>query len=337
MRASRLPSGAYSYVVRYTDADGQRHIKRFTDIDRETAKSAAEAFKGSNRRTRASSGSFKWLMDKYIASREAHLSPATIRGYRNIQKRLLTDYPFFCELSVSSIRKEDVQDVLNGLTQSGSKPKTIRNFNGLISGVLRENDAVVGKITLPQKTARDINVPSKKDVICLIKAAYGTDLEIPIMLAAFGGLRRGEVCGLRMSDIDGNVIHVARDVVQGSDKKWHTKPPKTKASDRYIEFSEKSIERIKEAGLPDLNPHELTLRFGRLSRRLFPDKQITYHSLRHFCASYLHSQGIPDQYILQRIGWENDACLKTIYRHVLADQEKQFVKKTNRSFDSFLK
>lgn len=337
MKAERLPSGSYRYLVRYYDSDRKRHLKSFTDIDRETAKQKALEFKRQHQTAPRSSGSFGVLMDKYISTRVPHLSPATIRGYRNMEKRLQEDYPFFCQMPVAVMQKSDVQDVLNGLTRDGSKPKTIRNFSGLISGVLRENDISIGKVVLPQKTARNITVPEKDDVMELIKAAHGTDLEIPIMLAAFCGLRRGEVCALRMSDIEGNVIHVCRDMVPGPTGEWHIKPPKTRASDRYIECSDKVIARVHEVGkITDMNPRALSCRFRRFVRKTLPkEKVFRFHDLRHFCVSYMHSQGIPDTYIQKRCGFENDITLKAVYRHVLQDQEKRFIAKVNESFDSF--
>ena len=40
-------------------------------------------------------------------------------------------------------------------------------------------------------------------------------------------------------------------------------------------------------------------------------------------ASELHTLGIPDVYIMQRGGWEDDTTLKNVYRHVLVDREKE--------------
>jgi hypothetical protein len=43
-----------------------------------------------------------------------------------------------------------------------------------------------------------------------------------------------------------------------------------------------------------------------------------------YCIKFvLHTLGIPDVYIMQRGGWEDDTTLKNVYRHVLVDREKE--------------
>lgn len=344
MRATKLPSGAYRYLVSYYDADGKRHFKSFSDPDRETAKRLAKDFEHDHARTPVSSAAFGTCLEAYIASREALLSPSTIRGYLAIQKRLKNDYTKFYAAPLYSITRNEVQKVLNSLVDAGKKPKTIRNIHGLIVGVLKENGIHIAKTTLPPKQARKITVPDQKTLKTVLAAVKGTDLEIPVMLAAFAGLRRGEVCALQIEDIDyrKKIIHVSKDVVLGKDKEWNTKQPKTKASDRYINFKglEKVLNKIKKQGyVTEMDPGQLDYKFRGAMREALkdqPDKWFRFHDLRHFCASYLHSMGVPDAYIMQRCGWETDTVLKSIYRHTLADQEKKFAEIANENFKVFL-
>lgn len=337
MKADRLPSGAYRYRVWYYTADGKRHAKSFTDHDREAAKRAALTFETGARLTAPAPGTVGSAISAYISGREPLLSPSTIKAYKSMHERLKNDFSAFCGYAVSGITREEVQETLNALSESGSSPKTIRNYAGLITGALREKGVLLSGLVLPKKKMRDVTVPSEEIVREILALAENSELEIPIMLAAFAGLRRGEVCALKEEDIDFKecVIHVCRDIVQNSDRVWVEKPPKTKASDRYVELPKKSLARIKKMGLPDMTPQVLTRRFERfLIRHKIP--HFRFHDLRHFCASYMHAQGIPDAYIMQRCGWENDEVLKAIYRHTLADQDKRFVKQINTSFSSFL-
>lgn len=80
-------------------------------------------------------------------------------------------------------------------------------------------------ITLPKKKRPDMYIPSDNDVKRLIDASKGTDLEIPILLAAFGPIRRGEICALDSSHIKGNVVHVQLNMVRISDCEWIIKSP----------------------------------------------------------------------------------------------------------------
>lgn len=337
MKVEYLPSGNPRYVVNYYDAEGKRHKKSFTDVDREVAKQRALDFQNKHRKAPLSSGSFGVLLNRYIDDRRQNLSPSTIVSYENIKKRLQKDFPLFYSMPICNMSKRDIQDVVNSLSRSMS-PKTVRNYSGLISGVLRDNDVAFGFVSLPKKQARDVAVPSEDEVRSLIAASEGSCMYIPVLLGAFAGLRRGEVCALEMSDIDfkKKTIHVCRDVVLGSGGVWHVKPPKTIASDRFVELPAAAISAIRSAGvIYEENPRMLSYRFHKLCMNTL-GRSYRFHDLRHFCASWMHSLGVPDSYIMQRCGWQNDQVLKSIYRHTLSDQEKKFSDLTNSSFDSFL-
>ena len=339
MKAEKLPSGAWRYRIYYY-VGGERRSKSFTDIDRETARRAAVAFSRDHERHPVSSGSVGSMVEAYIAARSPHLSPATVVGYKNISRRLKAEHPFFYGAAAHTLRRADFQELINSLAASGASPKTIRNIAGLLSSSLSEQGIHMGPLALPKKTARNITVPTEEEVRALLAATAGTRMEIPVMLGAFGGLRRGEVCALRLDDVDfeAGVVHVCRDVVMGPNRRYIEKPPKTVASDRFIELPPEVIDRIRAAGIIyDENPRMLSYRFRRLCEDVFSGVRFRFHDLRHFCVSYLHALGVPDSYIQQRCGFQNDAVLRAVYRHTMADQDRRFIALANSSFSGMLK
>ena len=335
MKAEKLPSGSYRYTVYIgKDATGKKLYKKFTSKDKETAKRQAMQYAATNHRP--DSDSFSAALNRYIAQQSSALSPATIRGYANIQRQMERNYGHFCKLPLYGVTAADVQRIINALISSGMAPKTVRNYYGVITAVLNANDAKIGRITLPRKDDRDIQVPTKAEVKKIIAAVSGTDLEIPVLLASNAGLRRGEIAALQWDDFDfkKNTVRVSKDIVMGADNKWHTKPPKTKAGDRLSPVPKATMKRIKKIGrLPDLTPHELSQRFQRKMKAIGYPYHL--HTMRHFAASYLHSVGIPDAYIMRWLGWENDGILKKIYRHALNDQDKMFTSIANDAMDFF--
>jgi len=73
----------------------------------------------------------------------------------------------------------------------------------------------------------------------ILKAAggnQGTDLEIAVLLAAFGPLRRGEISALTDKNVEGRIIHVRDNMVKGPDNQWYIKQPKTDDSTRDVEM-----------------------------------------------------------------------------------------------------
>lgn len=118
-----------------------------------------------------------------------------------------------------------------------------------------------------------------------------------MLLAAFGPMRRGEICALTSDDISGNVVHVCKNMVITETKEWIIKAPKSYAGDRYIDypgFVAKKWGGI-EGRIVSLTPDTITNNFNRILKRA-GIKHFRFHDLRHYSASIQHALGIPDSY-----------------------------------------
>ena len=268
---------------------------------------------------------------EYVDNRKSILSPATVREYK---RAIRNDFKSIMDLKIQDITQEQIQVAINILASFNS-PKTIRNKHGLLSAVLSvyRPDFTL-RTSLPKKIRPNLNTPTDDDVRRLIGIVTDTDMEIPVLLAAFGPMRRGEICGLYKSDISGNTVHVCRSMVLSDDLKWVLKSPKSFAGDRYIDFPDFVIEKLMECNekIVKLNPAQISNRFRRIikNNQLHPFR---FHDLRHYCASIQHAIGIPDSYIMQRGGWGSDAVLKSVYRHTLENKENEMAKIANEHFE----
>lgn len=343
--AKKLPSGSwrcqvYSHTEELPQPDGtikkKRIYKSFTCDDpsakgkRKCEAEAAQWAADKEYRNSIPSMALGQAIEAYIAARESILSPCTVRDYRGIRKNSLAS---IMDIKLEDITQEQIQKAINIETQSLS-PKTVRNIHGLVSavlGVYRPDFAL--HTVLPKKVRPGIYVPSDSEIKRLMEFANGTEMELPILLAAFGPMRRGEICALEAQDIQGNVVHVCRNMVRTPDCKWIIKTPKSYAGDRYIEYPDFVAEKFKgktERIVP-LNPSSITDRFARMLRSA-KIPHFRFHDLRHYSASVQHAIGIPDAYIMQRGGWGNDGVLKNVYRHVMEEKEKEMNKKANDYF-----
>jgi integrase len=188
---------------------------------------------------------------------------------------------------------------------------------------------------LPKNIRPTLYIPSDEEVKHLIKCVAGTDLDLPILLAAFGPMRRGEICTLRSDNIKGNVVHVKENMVMTPSRVWEIKTPKSAAGDRFIEYPDFVAKKWAgiDGRITDLNPGMITNRFHRLLKREGMNN-FRFHDLRHYCASIQHAIGVPDAYIMERGGWGNDGVLKNVYRHALKEKSDQMSNKTNAYFTS---
>lgn len=269
-------------------------------------------------------------IEKYIESRQALLSPRTIMDYKQICRNgLQTIMP----MKIYDITQEHVQLAVNIDAQT-HKPKTVRNNHGLLSAVMNVYRPEFRlKTKLPKKVRPEIYVPTDSDIKALMDTARGSEMELPILLAAFGPMRRGEISALHTRNINGNVVHVCDNMVLGTEREWIIKAPKSFAGDRYIDYPDFVADKFKDASgfITSLNPNCITSRFATILKKAdLPS--FRFHDLRHYSASIQHALGIPDSYIMQRGGWESDATLKTVYRHAMIDREKEMNGIANNHF-----
>lgn len=321
MKATRLPSG--SYRVRVTI---NKQTYSFTNKSKKEALKEAGIFLATTTE-RLVNPTFKDAMEDYISENEKILSAATIKGYVSLQKNLLAKFPAFCNKNIVSINSGDVQKVLMGLNVS---PKSVKNYLNFIQPVCGKKFT----IRFPQKEKIQPHVPTDLEVAGLLRLFEGTELEIPILLAAYGPLRRGEICALTLDDFNGDTVTVSKDIVRDKNNNWVLKPPKTFSSNRTITLPHFIVEKIRQRGyITKYNADRITHEFRRGQQRIGVEKPYNFHSLRHYCASTLHARGIPDEYIMERGGWASPNILTSVYRHTLQDKSAEMSSRAVQHFE----
>jgi integrase len=343
-KKNQLPSGKFRKQIYIgKDEDGKKKYLSFTAYSREEAERLAQQYKN------AHSDKFQGItvseaIEQYITSRSVTLSPTTIKNYKGILEGLKKQFPVEMHLLVDDFTSDNFQDIINRLVKSNNQRtsekianKTVRNKVGLIKASLEHCGLSLKRYQLPAKKRPDLYVPSDSEMKLIFEASKGTVMEVPILLAAFGPMRCGEVLGLRKDAIQGNVIHVFRTQYYGGRGTGEQLKdlPKTYSSNRFIQYPDSVINAIKKNGLPELTHKQIDQKFGNLLKECgLP--HFRFHDLRHWCISTLHAQGMPDQYIMQRSGHSSLTTLQNVYRHTLADQNKTFTDKAIEHFNSML-
>lgn len=325
--AKKLPSGSWQcQVYDNTDENGKRHYKSFTSTDqsakgkREAERMAADYAAEKELRSHCSL-TFGEAFDNYVKDRESVLAVSTIREYKRTKR---VDLSEFDKIKIENITPEHIQEFINRKAREKS-PKTVRNIHGIISavlGVYRSEMAL--NTTLPQKVPPKLYIPTDEDIKTLLSHIDNDDMMIAVLLAAFGPLRRSEICGLEDTDFNGNIAHIQKAVVLDENKQWVDKTTKSVAGNRYVPFPDFVMDRIsdRKGRIVHLKLNQISDRFVDLvARSGLP--RFRFHDLRHYCASIQHALGVPDAYIMQRGDWGSDAVLKQVYRHALSDQSEQ--------------
>lgn len=329
MKIEKLPSGSYRIRKTYQGRTYTVIVQDHKPTQKEALKLMSEKLEDAP----AVGGrmTFKQAALSYIDSKVNVLSPATIRSYRCLVNAFSEK---FAKTQLSVITAALVQQEINSYSRDHSA-KTVRNLHGFLSAVLAMfAPEITLRTTLPQHVPSDPYIPTDDDVRRLLAAARGTRYESALMLAVFG-LRRSEICALEMADIGNGVIHVNKAKVADSDGNWVVKTTKTAGSTRDVYVPVEVTDRIHEIGVFDGFPNSIRVFMYRVQDELGIPR-FSLHKLRHYYASVCHYLGVPDVYIMASGGWKTDAVMKTVYRHALADKERELQEISGAHFSGLI-
>ena len=206
----------------------------------------------------------------------------------------------------------------------------------------------VDKVDRPKPQAFMASYYSAEEMEKLFEAAQGHKLELIIQLAAFYGLRRAEVMGLRWEAIDFEaktltIRHIVTSTrIDGKKILVEADRAKTKSSLRTLpligSFREYFLQ-VKEA--QELNKqvcgncynyeYDGFVFVDELGERMrveyltnaFPKfleshglRRMRFHDLRHSCASLLLANGVPLKHIQEWLGHSDFTTTANIYAHL---------------------
>ena len=175
-----------------------------------------------------------------------------------------------------------------------------------------------------------------------------------IVLAVDTGARRGELCSLRISDIDleKRIIRITKSIKVVDGIVYEDKP-KTSYSIREVIITETTVDLLKEyLKWQDEYKKKLGDKWNE-EGRLFTSKNggpicltdcdhilrkivrkynlppLTFHQLRHVSASILLNAGIDPKTISDRLGWATNNMLYQVYGHSFDSSKQQCADRMN--------
>ena len=213
-------------------------------------------------------------------------------------------------------------------------------------GMIRSNPA--DRVERPRKEKFKSEIYSGEELEQLFKAIQGDPSEFGVIMAAFYGLRRSEVVGLKWDAIDfeNKKISIQHTVVtakvNGTLTEIARDKTKTKSSCRtlpLIPACEQMLNKMKKEQEQNrkvcgksyctdyldyiyVDPMGKRIRPDFLSQ-YFPDflvahqmKRIRFHDLRHSCASLLYANGVSLKEIQEWLGHSDISTTSNIYTHL---------------------
>ena len=309
----------------------------------------------------------EYLIDHWLPLMRDRIKPTTLTGYR----RMIDTYVLphigsvkLQDLATSQLNRLYVELRESGGTwqskaKSGPKPlsqKTVRNVHAVISKAL--NDAVDAGLVMvnvahrakpPRATSvsRTIEAWTADELLEFLEFVGDDRLFAFWHLAAHTGMRRGELLGLRWSDVDtaGAYLAVRQAIVLD-----YTTPvlstPKTgnarvvnldretllvlaehneRQAKEQVDYGEgyatnNLVFRREDGNL--IHPDRASQLFDKLVRHS-RIRRIKFHGLRHTHATLMLKAGVPVKVVSERLGHADPAFTLRIYQHVLSGMQAE--------------
>ena len=359
-----LKNGRYYAVLNYRNAGGQRKTKWIAlglpekgnkrKAEAELARLRAEFEPPKEVGDLSSDMLFADYLLEWLEIAKGRLAVATYSSYAAMIKKPVGPYFRQRNLTLRELEARHLQMFYSEMLRK-VKPNTVIHYHAIIHSALKyavKTDMLVqnvaDKVDRPKKNSFQPVFLSAEEMQKMFEALRGTKLELPVLVAAFYGFRRGEVLGLKWDAIDfeRGTISVIRTVttitLDGKLTEIEQQSAKTKSSLRTLpligSFREYFLQ-VKEA--QELNKqicgncynHEYDgfVFVDELGERMranyltsaFPKfleshglRRMRFHDLRHSCASLLLANGVPLKHIQEWLGHSDFTTTANIYAHL---------------------
>lgn len=300
-----------------------------------------------------------WLENE----RRLKIEPQTLQGYRTLLRVHLL--PEFGHMRLDQVSREQVQTFCAESLDEGLSPGYIKQIYMLFSSALQEaveNGLLArnpcDRVTLPRVERYKARFLTLEESKRLIAAAKGRRLWFFILVMVTTGARRGEVMGLRWSDIDREKgeLRIRQTIVRITGVGVVETGPKSLRSDRKVRLSQPVLESLEEQ---QKYIDSIRIRAGSLWREndlVFPSKRggyldrptivrefkciwgdaglsyMRFHDLRHSAATLLLAAGVHVKVVQEMLGHANVQTTLQMYGHVLPDMQQGAIDKLNDMF-----
>ena len=291
---------------------------------------------------------------QFLEQHKPNISQLTYVAYKRMVDNRIAPYFKSLNIKLKEVTGDEVNDFYTKIRSDGLKGTSAQRYHSLLH--LAFKHAVKRRI-IPSNPCDQADRPKSvpyiseylnaDEIITLVSSLEGDPIRMVVILAAYYGLRRSEIIGLKWSAIDfsNKTITIRHKVVEldkGRRELLALDVMKTKSSYRtlplipYVEeelkkeyehqaemrrmFGKSYNQQYTEYVCVDaigrlINPNYVSDHFQVILKRCGL-KRVRFHDLRHSCASLMLANGIQMKMIQDWLGHSDMSTTANIYSHI---------------------
>jgi len=286
-----------------------------------------------------------WLSE-VVATRNR---PLTITAYRIIVDRHII--PVIGGIALTKLQPKDVQRMQARVIEVGLSANTAKHVHVVLSKAIKDamrrglvHRNVCQLVDQPLVSRYKVDAPDHREIVRILEFAKQTPYYLAFHVAAYTGLRRGEIIALRWADIDLDncLLSVTRTAQRQKGRGVMVMETKSDAGRRGVALDAETVavirnhkvvqieHRLKIGGqyndndllIPGpsgrlLDPAVLTRWFGKIAT-IAGAPHLRLHDLRHGHAAGLIKANVHAKIVQERLGHASAAFTMQVYGHVAA-------------------
>jgi len=300
----------------------------------------------------------KWIRECMTTKIKKEVKPSTYANY----SRLLVNhvFPALGTIKVGKLTKDNVQMFIDLLSFKGLSVGTIHLIYTILNcqlklaveeGCLLKNPAE--HVVLPKKVKKRVHALTVQQQKEMEKLFIETPMGVPIIIALYTGMRIGEICGLKWTDIDFDerIIDVQRTIVRIPDENSSQQRtqiieerPKTEESNRVIPMAEKLCTYLFQLSLTKNSEYVVNYHGRRVEPRTvnYRYKKILagtglegyhFHALRHTFATRCVENGVDIASVSRLLGHSSIKMTLDTYTDSMMEKRREAVQKLDYLFE----
>lgn len=290
-----------------------------------------------------------WLNGKELSRRHG-----TVDNYRKITNSYIL--PRLGQMRLQELSPTHIKQLYSLLKEEGRGPRSVQAVHVVLHCALKQavREGLLGRnpvdaVDRPRVEQTEFQILNEEQARQLLIAAVGTPFETIFYLALTTGMRKGELLGLKWTDLDlekGSIL-VQRQLQQVGWGGSTLVPPKTKSGRRQIKLGHATLAQLEihrerqellkaaagdqwqETGLifttrigTFVDQSKLSREFKSLLKKAgLPI--IRFHDLRHTSISFLLEMGTPLNTVQRRAGHSKASVTADVYGHAMAGSQNE--------------